>query len=278
MARVSTEARNRYVSKLQEFKADIERVGKREDQILALIEAKPEQTSIRKLTLAHESLNLVSYYLLMNELSVTLLGLRNEEYLNTARKGCYKSIIFLEEVVSALIDSPFSDYEGRLAAILKIPDEKRFFLIRKLGFAIQSVVDSFGENTKWKWSFVELEARFATVAKNMLDLKNLLAGLDPRVEGYETRLAHLKLVKEYMQKSADGYRQKYELSTSRIDDFKMAITYLAGLRRLHIILGEADDSEALKKKIEIWKTKMEADSKRLDKDSKEKDRQARSGG
>jgi hypothetical protein len=273
LARVSTEAKKRYSTKLQEFKADIEKIEQREKKVLALIKSKPEQTNVRKLSLAHDSLNLVSYYLLMNELSVTLLGVKNDSYLNAARKGCYKSIIYLEEVLSAFIDAPFSDYEEQLESVKRIDEEKRYFLIRKLGFAIESLIDAFGDNTKWKWSFVELEGRFTTVTKNMLDLKNLLAGLDPRADGYETRLSHLNLAKRLMQKSADGYRQKYELSTSRIDDFKLAIAYLSGLRRLHIVLGEAEDSEALKKKIEIWRTKMEADSKRLEQADKAKSRQ-----
>ncbi len=277
MARVSTEAKNRYAAKLLDFKSDIEEIQKRERRLLSLIEEKPEQAGVRRLSLAHDSLNLVSYYLLMNNLSIALLGAKNESYLNTARKACYRAIIYLEEIVSAMIDAPFSEYEQRLSQILKVQEEKRFFLIRKLGFAIQSVIAAFGENTKWKWSFVELEGRFATVAKNMLDLKHLLAGLDPRVDGYQTRVAHLDLVKRLMQRSADGYRHKYELSTSRIDDFRMAINYLAGLRRLHIVLGESEESEALKKKIDIWNTKMEADSKRVEQESRSQARQGRSG-
>ena len=105
-------------------------------------------------------------------------------------------------------------------------------------FQFSSVKDAFGENTKWKWSFVELEGRFAVVAKNLMDLKTLMAGMDPRAEFYQERLAHLKLVKRLLQQSADGYREKYELSTSRIDDFKLAINYLGSLRRFNALVGE----------------------------------------
>ena len=44
------------------------------------------------------------------------------------------------------------------------------------------------------------------------------------------RMAHMKMVKELMTLSADEYRQKYELSTQRIDDFKMAIRYLVRVK------------------------------------------------
>ena len=102
-------------------------------------------------------------------------------------------------------------------------------------------------------------------------LKNLLAGMDPRSTGYQERTGHLRLVKDLFQKSADKYRQKYELSTNRIDDFKLAIQYLGGLRRLHVLLGEAEDAQAMKKKIDIWRAKMESDSKKLE----QRDRAAR---
>ncbi|MBT3275479.1 MAG: hypothetical protein HN368_20150 [Spirochaetales bacterium] len=268
MARISNEAKVRYSERVTEYKTAVEDILIAEKKILSTINEDEVSAAYKKLDLADQTLDLVSYYVLMNSLSVFLLGMKNEAYLNTARKACYKSIIYLEDTVSSVIDAPFSEYEDKLAAIEDYEDQKRHEILKKLGFSIQSIIDGFGENTKWKWAFVELEGRFATVAKNFLDLKNLLSGMDPRVPGYEARTAHLSLAKLLLQKAADKYREKYELSTSRIDDFKLAIGYLNGLRRLHIILGEADNAQALKKKAEIWKTKMEADSKKHDQRSK----------
>ena len=198
----------------------------------------------------------------MNKVSTELLGLKNEELLNKARKACYKSIIYLEKVVSDYIDVPFSEYEEKLEKIADFSDEGRWALIQKLGYSIDSVKNGYGENTKWKWSFVELEGRYGTVAKNILDLKKVLSGMDPRVEGYEVRFSHIRLVKKLLQQAADRYREKYELSTSRLDDFKLAIKYLSALRRLHSIMGDTNETEVVKKKIDIWKTKMESDQKR----------------
>ena len=124
-------------------------------------------------------------------------------------------------------------------------------------------MDGFGSNSKWKWSFVELEARFATVAKNILNMKTLISGMDPRVPGYEARMAHLNLVKKSLVQAADRYREKYELSTLRLDDFKLALSYLGAARRLFALLGEAENAETTKKKIEIWAQKMEADDKKI---------------
>ncbi len=278
MARISNEAKIRYTERIKEYKASIDEILKKEIEILASREDDTEGASYGKIELADITLDAVSYYILMNSLSAYLLGMKNEAHLNAARKACYKSIIYLEDTVSSIIDAPFSEYEERLTAIKNFEEEKRYLLIKKLGFSIRSIIDGFGENSKWKWAFVELEGRFATVAKNLLDLRSLLKGMDPRSPGYEERTAHLMLCKQLLQQSADKYRQKYELSTHRIDDFKLAINYLNGLRRLHIVLGETDDAQALKKKTEIWRAKMESDSKKLEQRVKATNREAARGG
>ena len=88
--------------------------------------------------------------------------------------------------------------------------------------------------------------------------------MDPRSPGYEARTGHYNLAKKLLQTAADRYRQKYELSTHRLDDFKLAINYLGGLRRLHVLMGEGNEAQALKKKIDIWRAKMETDLKKLE--------------
>lgn len=262
MGKISAEAKRRYFERIKEYKAAIDTILHRETSLLQAMKSGDTGVDYKRLTLADENLNLVSYHVLMNALSVALLGVKNEAFLNDARKGCYKSIIYLEEAVTPFIDVPFSDYEEHLSRIDDFDDEKRYGLIRKLGYSIQAVVDEFGENSKWKWSFVEIEGRYATVTKNLLNLKTFVAGMDPRIAGYDTRIAHVNLAKRLLQQAADRYRQKYELSTLRMDDFRLAISYLSALRRIHIVLGESEDADELRKKIEIWRAKMETDSRK----------------
>ena len=264
MGKISAEAKKRYFDKVKEYKQVLDSIAQREKNLLHLVEKDDSGKEYKKIALADESLNLASYLILLNEVSLSLLAVKNEAFLNEARKSCYKSIIYLEDVVSNYIDAPYADYKEKLEKIEGLEDEKRYILVRKLGFTIQSVIDEFGDNSKWKWSFVELEGRFATVTKNLLNLKTLVAGLDPRVDGYQARTGHLNLVKDMLQKTADRYREKYELSTLRIDDFKLAITYLSALKRLHSVLGESNNVDNIRKKIEVWSQKMDADEKRTE--------------
>ena len=268
MGKISSEAKKDYFEKLKNYKVEVERLQKREVNLAKIVETGQAGTEQKLLALADENLNLVSYFLLMNGLSVSLLGVKNEAFLNDARKGCYKAIINLEKIVSNYVDVPFSEYEEMLEKIDSMDDASRYRLMRKLGYSIDSVVDGFGDNSKWKWSFVEIQARYATVCKNMINLKTYISGMDPRVPGYMERQAHMKLAMELLQAAADGYRQKYELSTLRLDDFKIAINYLAAIRRIHSLLGNSEESESMKKKIDIWRTKMETDLKKKELRSK----------
>jgi hypothetical protein len=264
MGKVSAEAKQRYADRVKEYKQQIEVIQKREQAVLSALEKSDSGAGYKRIALADERLNLAALYLLLNRISLSMLSIKNEGFLNEARRSCYSAVIYVEEVTGNLIDAPFSDYADRLAEIEDLPDPDRYALMQKLGFTIQSVEEDYGENNKWRWSFVELEGRYAVVAKNIVDLKGLIAGLDPRADGYEQRHAHIRLVKELLHTAADRYRERYELATSRIDDFKRAVDFLQALKRIHTIMGETQQADATKRKADVWKAKMEDDQKRAE--------------
>ena len=263
MAKISDIARQRYAEQVAIYQQQIDALLIREKNMLMMIEKDQTGASYKRLMLADEMLFLTTLFISKHALSVAVLGVKNEDALNEARKTLYKAVIYLEEVVSNFIDVPFSDYEDKIEQIKNLPQSKRYYLIRKLGLAIRMVVDSYGDNTKWRWTFVELEARLATFATKILDFKTAAKdGLDPRSPDYDDTVYHLRLVKRLLSQAADRYREKYELSTGRIDDFRLAINYLLALRRIHLVLNERNDAEETKKKAEIWKEKMEKDHKK----------------
>ncbi len=262
MGKITQQARKNYSEHIIEYKKIMDEINNQENSFNTDLKAGKlaGREEYLKIDVADSVLNLSSYFILLNTLSSNLLGVKNENYLNEARKAVYRALIYIEGVVSDDIDIPFSELSEFLEKISEIPDDKRFDIVKKLGFTIDMIKDSFGDNSKWKWSFVELEGRFATIAKNLINYKTLVSGMDPTVEGYETRMNHLILVKKMLMLAATRYREKYELNTFRIDDFKLALNYLSALRRLHIYLGENNDADVVKKNLEIWKAKMEKDS------------------
>lgn len=265
MGKVTQVARDNYSEHIKEYKKKIDEILKKE--VIFSNDLKKgnitEKVEYLKFDIAEWALNLSSYYILFNTLSTTLLGVKNENYLNEARKAVYRCLIYLEEIVTGHIDIAFSDLTEHQHKIIEISDSKRFEVVEKLGFTIDMIEEAFGMNSKWKWSFVELEGRFATIAKNLINFKTLASGLDPSTEHYEIRMQHLNCAKEMLNTAALRYREKYELNTFRIDDFKLAINYLLSLRRLYIYLGESTNADLVKKNIEIWKVKMEKDAAKV---------------
>ena len=258
-----TENRELCEIKCEPYKTMINEANEHEKQVLAGIEKNALGAEYKKLDLCDEMIGIATYYITINNLTVEFVNTKDNEALNNARKMLYKAIIYLEEVVSATVDALQVDMEVKLAAIEKASVEKRFYLIRKLGLCIDLLIDAFGENSKWKESFVELQGRFATVAKNLLDLKKATKDyFDPNSPDYDNSVLYIRLIRKLYDQSATAYRDRYELATHRLDDMRMAIQFLSGGRRVAIALGESEDAEEIKKKAGVWRQKVEADQKR----------------
>ncbi|MDR0597906.1 MAG: hypothetical protein LBG14_05305 [Treponema sp.] len=277
MAKISTIERLRYSERVGSFRQAIDGLLTSEKETLALIRAENEESAMARVALAEDMLNLASNYIIMSGVSHVVLGIRNEEALNDARKSLYKCIIYLEGAVSNYVDVPFSDYEDKLARITPLDAAGRYALIRKLGLTIQLLKDAYGDNSKWKWSFVELEGRFAVVAKNILDLRKAAANTDPRSPEYEPTVYLIRLIKKLLSQAADRYREKYELSTRNAEDLKMGILFLSALRRMQSLLGNRNEVELTRKRMDVWETKLFTDSKKSRESALKKNRDEQNG-
>jgi hypothetical protein len=264
MGKITQEQKNRYFEKVKEHRKTIEAGLAKEKTLLELLSKDESGAAYKRLVLAESTLDLCSWYVLVNTLSMSLLGIKNEDYLLEARKTLVRAIKYLEDTVTGYLDVPFSDYEAKLDEIKDFDVDNRYRLVRKLGFAVQSLEDAFGENSKYSASFMELWGKMAAVAKNLINLKTAITDTDFSSPTRNVILAHIGLVKSLLQRSADKYREQYELYTHKTEDFRKAIVYLHTLRRLHVVLAERDDAETLKKKIDIWSSKLEADQKRAE--------------
>ena len=252
----------KYLEKIKPYMAIIDSILREEGNERLLIKKGGSGVALKRLALTEEMLSLTANYIILNGISQSILKENNEEFLIEGRKSLYKAVIYLEEIVSPLVDAPFSEYAERLTGIAIVDALKRFTLIKKIGLTLDLLKNACGDDAKWKWAFVELEGRFAAIAKNIINLKTVVANKNPDSFDYEPTMYHLKLIKKLLLRAAEHYREKYELSSKRIDDLKMAIQFLNALRRIHSHLGERENAEALKKKADSWTVKLEMDMKK----------------
>ena len=269
MAKITQEQRNRYAAKVKEYKTTIDAFLAKEQSLLTLLKQPGNQgQGYARIKLSQEMLALTSYNILLNTLSVSLLGIKNEDALAEARKTLVRAIKYIEDIVSAYIDAPFSEYEDNLKEIADVSYADRFELFMKIGFAIREIEEGYGANSKWKWSFVEMWGKLATISKNLLDLKKAFLDIELTSPHRMVVTSYVGNVKRLFQSTADKYREKYEIFSLKPDDFKQAIVFLNALRRFHIVFNERSEADELKKKIEIWTGKLEADKKKQEEESR----------
>jgi hypothetical protein len=109
---------------------------------------------------------------------------------------------------------------------------------------------------------VEFDGRLAVVAKNIINLRDLFANCDLRSPHYEPTVSHLRLAKKLLMDAADRYREKYEIYSSSIDDFKMATIFLTSLVKFDFITGDQVAAADVKKKLVVWNNKLNMDIKK----------------
>ena len=265
MAKTINADRSQYMAKTRPYREKIKEYLSREDITSDFLNVEFNvNASLKRIGLANDMLGLASNFIILSEVSQSMMRFRNNDALDEARKTLYKVILHLEETVTNFVDVSFSDYAEKLIAIESVSAEERYLLCRKLGLAVDLLQEAYGKNTKWRWSFVELEGRCAAVTKNIVDLKVAATNRDTQSPEYVPTVHHLNLIKKLLMQSANRYRYKYEISTSRIDDFKAGINFLSALKRIYIVMGESREANEVKKKLDTWNLKLEADIKKLD--------------
>ena len=257
-----------YAEKIKSYKEKLDSIQSNIKTVEKEVLKNNELSNYGRLSIANSYLNMIALYCAMSDMSLELLGVKNEGFLNDARKLLYKVISTLQEIVTDWIDEPLSATEDKLATINRLDDRKRLNLCHKVLDAIKSVEDRFGPNSKWKWSFSDLWADAATTIKNMTDFRRIQTERDPRSEGFQERLALLQLVKEQLKIAASKLREKYEMVTREPSIMKKAILFLGALYRIHSLFGEATEAETIKKNIAIWEEKIEGDLKKMEEEKK----------
>ena len=142
MAKITNEDRELFKKEAKQYEDLIKAELDKEKEMLATMKGDAVGVEYKKLILAEQMIYIATLYNAINSASVKILDVKNNDALNEGRKILYKSIIYLEEIVTNIINAAQSDVSEKLEAVANTPLEKRYFLIRKLGLAIQMIIDA----------------------------------------------------------------------------------------------------------------------------------------
>jgi hypothetical protein len=258
----NAEKQQHYLKKIAPFEATIKEILKTEGDIMAECRAEPSTAAKKLFLLSERMLDVASNYLVISGIGQAVLNMRDEDALGEAKKSVSKALIYLENIVTGKVDAPFSEYSEALAELEAVDASKRCFIVQKIGLAISLLKTAYGDNTKWRWVFVDMEGHGAAVAKNLLDLKKVQANNEPSSPDYEPLLYHTRFVKKMLSEAADRFHSRYMLATKRHEDIWKAGNFLNALRSLHLILNERDEAEAVKKKYDSWLGALESEERK----------------
>ena len=248
----NVEKQQHYQKKIAPFVANIKELLKKETSIMVECRADPATAAPKLFSLSDLMLDVTSNYLVINGIGQAVLNTRDEDSLGEAKKAVSKALIYLQNVVTGKVDAPFSEYEDALAELASVDAARRCQLVKKLGLSISLLKTAYGNNTKWRWVFVDMEGHCAAVSKNLLDLKKVQASNDPSSQDYEPLLYHAHFVKKMLSDAADRFHSRYMLATKSTEDLWKAGNFLNALHRIHIIFKERDEAEDVKKKYNNW--------------------------
>lgn len=223
------------------------------------------------LEMASDLFGTIELYMKMNDLSVTMLGIKNNKSLDAAKSNFSKILLLLKDTVGDELErESLRENEEYLQKIDKLnPRQILDFLIR-MDTIFFSLKNNMGEDSKWKWLFVELQAKIAVIMRNFLNFSDILKYRDPREKHFRDRLEHLAMTKDALEEAAKQYRTKYELSSKSREDLKKSIEILEALRKIHFTLGESNEADKLKTTIDAAKFTLEAGDKKKETDEKSK--------
>ena len=253
-----------YNDEIKDIKKEVEATTKKINEAMVKKRKSSRLEPYYNLEAATYHLYNMRLFFKMSDLSLDMLGIKNETFLNNARKEFYKILQMLEETVGDDIDRSLKENDEYMQKIEKFDPAQTLALMDRIHGIFQTLKSKVGEGSKWKWSFVELQARVAVITKNITNFSDVAKYRDPRTEFYRERLNLMQLCKESLAESAKQYRTKYELSGRARDDMKKSIELLSALRKIHVLFGEDGEATKLKNTIDAAKQTLEAEDKAKD--------------
>ena len=145
MAKITNEDRELFKKESKQYEDLIKAELDKEKEMLTTMKGDAVGVEYKKLILAEQMIYIATLYNAINTASVKILEVKNNDALNEGRKILYKALIYLEEVVTNIVNVAPSEVSDKMEAIANTPLEKRYFLVRKLGLAIQMIIDAFGD-------------------------------------------------------------------------------------------------------------------------------------
>ncbi|MCC6447612.1 MAG: hypothetical protein IT215_02895 [Chitinophagaceae bacterium] len=190
--------------------------------------------------------------------------------MNIARKEIYSILTAMEKVVGSDYENGLDENRELLDVIEEFTPAQRLNFIKGLRKTVNDIIDAYGSNSKWKWSWPEIHFKLAVLAKNMLDFRAFQKEDDLDSPHYYVRKEHYAIILELANHAAQEYRSKFDLSTNDTGDLKKCIHLFEMLRKIYQLTGDTEDLTKTKTLVESLNAKINSIEEEKTKGKKKK--------
>ncbi len=194
----------------------------------------------------------------MSRLSQQIQNIKNDSYLNDARKEISSRLSDLLKIVGENLDGGLTDNVDELAKISQLTPLQKFHLLQGLKDAIENVRAAMGETSKWRWYYPDMYLKLVTLARNLMDFKQFERTKDPNDDNYRPLQEYMRFMMEESQNAAQEYRSKYELSTNEVGDLQVIQRIFEMQKRVYTFTGQKEELKKASISLDSIKEKIEA--------------------
>ncbi|MCS7298579.1 MAG: hypothetical protein RMJ37_01290 [Spirochaetia bacterium] len=257
--RIEKERKETYQQLSQPIKSEIDNIRKKIQNVEVSSMRESGWGDYKYFIVANLYTEIAINYIKMNRISVHVMDLKQDELLENARKSLYNAIANLEKLAGDVLDGDLNEISERLNNIPRMTPYRRLYLVKKIELTLKVLSEEL-EGGKWKYKLLEMFSKLAVVAKNLINFREFtsMSPMNPNYRYYNELISYAK---DLMKKSADDYREKYEISGHEVADMRKAQEFLKAIMRINNVLGYYEESKEIKKIIDKWSQKMEEDLK-----------------
>ncbi len=258
---IDPETKNKYSSLISECKKDLSEL---DSNIAALKKRVAKEKKIAPLTrvgIISMTIKRAEMHLKMNALSEEMMEAKNNGFLDATKKDLGVIFSNIDAIVTLRSDESLNFNHEMLDQIKPFNVKQRLNMMKYIKKIINDLIRSYGDATKWKWSFPEIWKKFAISGKNLFDFREFQKTRDPRMEFYYELQEFLQFVKDNLFFSAGENANKFRLSTKSPADMLVGIKLLEDLRRIASLTNDPELVKKAKSGIDSYRASIEAEEK-----------------
>ncbi len=254
---VSSEQRKLFQEKISPYKKQVDEQKKEINSIRSLMKASENIRLYLSLKIAAIEIARCNTLVLMSNLSEKIQGVKNNAYLNDARKYLSNLITDMLNLFGKHMDSGFTENEETLEQISQFRPSHKLRLLQEFHIVVENIKHALGENSKWRWSFPDMYYRLTVLAKNINDFRLMGEVKDPEHSDYEALQDYLYFFLDKAQYTAHEFRSRYELSTQEVGDLQKIRDIFELQKKVYIWTGNHPEKERVQTSLDNIVDKIE---------------------